>query len=199
MSRQLPAKPNLEHLKKQAKELLRDFQQGKPDAIELFRVFALDSAPSHAKLADAQHVLARDYGFASWPRLKERVESLTLTPAEQLAAAVRASNARRVGRVLEEHPELGAQLNDPMINHGGLPAILAAVQRSDRSTIDVLLRTGGDINARGKSWAGGRGVLDECAPDMAPFLFERGAIISFRFHDRNREIPARSGRRYQCS
>jgi hypothetical protein len=88
MSRQLPAKPNLEHLKKQAKELLLDFQQSKPDAIDQFRAFALDSTPSHAKLADAQHVLARDYGFASWPRLKEHVESVTLTPAEQAPARI---------------------------------------------------------------------------------------------------------------
>ncbi len=44
MSRQLPEKPNLEYLKKQAKELLRSRQQG--------------------KLADAQHALAKEYGFA---------------------------------------------------------------------------------------------------------------------------------------
>lgn len=176
MSRQLPGKPNLEHLKKQAKELLHDFRQSNPDAVQRFRTF-LDSIPSDAKLADAQHVLARDYGFATWPKLKEHVESFTLTPAEQLAAAVRASNARRVERVLEEHPELRGQLNEPMHNYGGLPAILAAVQRTDRATVDVLLHAGADINARGKSWAGGRSVLDECAPEMAQFLIERGAKI----------------------
>src|SRR6185503_6240853 len=60
MSRNLPPHPNLEHLKKQAKDLLRDLQQRDP---------AL-------KLADAQHALAREYGFASWPKLKAYVESL---------------------------------------------------------------------------------------------------------------------------
>lgn len=179
MSRELPAKPNLEHLKKQAKELLHDFRQSKPDAIQRFRTF-LDSTPSDAKLADAQQVIARDYGFTSWPKLKEHVESFTLTPAEQLAAAVRASNAQRVQRVLEEHPELKGQLNEPMHNYGGDPAILAAVQRTDRATLDVLLRAGADIHARGKSWAGGRGVLDECAPEMAEFLIQRGAIVDAR-------------------
>ena len=177
MFRELPAKPNLEHLKKQAKEILHDFRQNKPDAVERFRAFALGSTPADAKLSDAQYVLARDYGFASWPKLKEHVDSLTLTPAEQLAAAVRASNAHRVEQVLEDHPELKEQLNEPMVDYGGLPAILAAVQRSDHKTIDALLRAGANVNARGKSWAGGRGVLDECLPEMAPFLIERGAII----------------------
>src|SRR5215472_17115261 len=102
MSRQLPAKPNLEHLKKQAKELLHDYQQGEPAAIERFRSLASPSALKSPKLADAQHVLARDYGFVSWPKFKEHVESLILVlePAEQLSAAVRASNAAKVSQVL---------------------------------------------------------------------------------------------------
>ena len=65
MSRDLPAHPNLDHLKKQAKEGLRDLQQRNPDA----------------KLADAQHAIAREYGFASWPRLKAHLESLPANPA----------------------------------------------------------------------------------------------------------------------
>ena len=60
MSRQLPAHPNLEHLKKQAKDLLHDLQQQDP---------AL-------KLSDAQHAIAREYRFSSWPKLKAHVDSL---------------------------------------------------------------------------------------------------------------------------
>ena len=37
MSRDLPAHPNLEHLKNQAKELLKDFERGNPAAVERFR------------------------------------------------------------------------------------------------------------------------------------------------------------------
>jgi ankyrin repeat protein len=176
MSRQLPASPNLEHLKKQAKELLEDFRQNKPEARARFRE-EINLTSTDAHLADAQHVIARSYGFASWPKLKEHVEWFTLSPQEQLSAAVRASDAQRVKRVLEEHSELAAQLNEPMLNYGGLPALLAAVQRNDIKTIDVLLRAGADINARGKSWAGGRGILDECAPGLAGFVIERGAIV----------------------
>jgi endonuclease YncB( thermonuclease family) len=60
MSRVLPPRPNLEHLRNQAKDLLHDWQQRKPDA----------------QLADAQHAIALEYGFPSWPKLKAHVESL---------------------------------------------------------------------------------------------------------------------------
>lgn len=80
--------------------------------------------------------------------------------------------------MLEDHPQLKAQIDEPMVNDGaGMQAILAAVQRSDRKTIDVLLRAGADINARSRWCAGGIGVLDECAPDMAGLLIERGASL----------------------
>lgn len=60
MSRHLPDRPNLEFLKKEAKALLDTLRQTEPAA----------------QLADAQHALARDYGFASWPRLKAHVDTV---------------------------------------------------------------------------------------------------------------------------
>ena len=157
MSLELPAKPNLEHLQKQAKALLRKMQQGDPASL---------------KLADAQLAIAREYGFASWPTLKQHVEHLARQrePDELLEAAIRASDAERTARVLESYPELKARLNDPMPEYGaGMQALLAAVQRSDRRTIDVLLGAGADINMRSRWWAGGVGVLDECSHEMAAF------------------------------
>lgn len=180
MSRELPAKPNIEHLRKQAKDLFCNYRQGDPAAIDRFGSLASFSAPASLKLADAQHLIARDYGFATWPKLKEYVDSVTrvLQPAERLCAAIRASDADEVAYVLDNHPELKAEINEPLANYGaGMQALLAAVQRSDRETIDVLLRAGADINARSRWWAGGIGVLDECSPEMAAFLIERGAVV----------------------
>ena len=181
MSRQLPVKPNLEHLREQAKELLRSVQQqGDTAALELFRSHVSFSAPAGLKLADAQHAIARDHGFPSWPKLKEHVESLAKTrqPGEMLNAAIRAQDPAKTKQVLDTHPELKAQLNEPMPGYGaGMQALLAAVQRSDRKTIDVLLEAGADINSRSHLWAGGVGVLDECSLDMVPFLMERGAKL----------------------
>src|SRR5262249_20192907 len=131
------------------------------------------------KLADAQHLVAREYGFASWPKLKEHVESLSrvLEPMEMLAQAVCASDATKTTRVLERRPELKGQLDEPLQGYGADTLLLAAVQRSDRETVDVLLRAGADIRARSAAWSGGMGVMDECGPDFAAFLIERGAVV----------------------
>ena len=169
MSRELPAKPNLEHLKKQAKQLLHNVRLGDPDAVERFRTLGPVPAADSPDLSDAQHAIAREYGFASWPKLKEHVDAMAraLVPAELLARAVCDSDAGKVARILEEHAFLRERLNEPMANYGGMQALLAAVQRSDRRTIDVLLAAGADIHARSRSWLPGIGVLDECAPEMA--------------------------------
>jgi hypothetical protein len=76
MSLELPVKPSLEHLKKQAKDLLREARRGGTAARERLSDFVSSPAPAGFKLADAQHVVAREYGFTSWSKLKERVESL---------------------------------------------------------------------------------------------------------------------------
>ncbi|HEX4757779.1 MAG TPA: ankyrin repeat domain-containing protein [Terracidiphilus sp.] len=158
MSRELPAKPSLEYLRKQAKQLQRTTSQG--------------------KLADAQHALAREYGFADWAKLKSYVITLGLPPAEALTAAICDQGAQRVRELLESHPELRAKINEPLPNYGfGQHALFAAVQRSDRATIDVLLDAGANIHKRTEWWAGGFGVLDDCDPGMLDFLVERGAVI----------------------
>src|SRR5262249_16076901 len=105
MRRYLPPKPNLEYLKKQAKELLDDFERHEPGAIARFR--ALRSEPSEsAKLADAQHVLAREYGFANWTKLKEHVEWLSADPIQALVMTIKTNDPARARQVLERYPEL---------------------------------------------------------------------------------------------
>jgi ankyrin repeat protein len=158
MSRQLPEKPNLQYLRKQAKELLRSRQQG--------------------KLADAQLALSKEYGFQNWADLKAHVQALTLSPGESLKAAVCDKNAARVRDILKQHPELRARIDDPLPDYGfGQHALFAAVQRSDRATIDVLLSAGANIRKRTEWWAGGFGVLDDCDPSLVEFLVERGAVV----------------------
>jgi ankyrin repeat protein len=71
VSASLPSAPSLEQLRKQAKELLRAHRAGDPEAIA--RVAAHDPGEP-LKLTGAQHVVAREHGFPSWPRLKAYVE-----------------------------------------------------------------------------------------------------------------------------
>ena len=75
MSSDLPTRPNLEHLKKQARQRLHELQVHEPGA----------------QLADAQHAVAQEYGFASWPKLKAHVDALTSTgePAQPPAGTPR--------------------------------------------------------------------------------------------------------------
>jgi ankyrin repeat protein len=158
MSRELPERPNLEFLRKEAKQILRREPQG--------------------KLADAQRKLANEYGFPTWATLKKHVESLKLSPAESLREAVRDMDPNEVRKLLERHAELRQNINDPLPDYGfGQNALFAAVQRSDRATIDVLLQFGADIRKRSEWWAGGFGVLDDCDPSLVDFLVERGAVI----------------------
>jgi len=72
----LPARPSLEQLRKQAKHLLRDFRAGETDASARVRaVFSrVVEGSSGLALADAQFVLAREYGFQSWAALVHHVE-----------------------------------------------------------------------------------------------------------------------------
>jgi hypothetical protein len=70
--RPLPPRPNLEFEHKEAKALLRRLRAGDADALARARARhpAIDaSAPARIRLADAQLVIAREYGFTSWPKL----------------------------------------------------------------------------------------------------------------------------------
>lgn len=81
MRRELPPEPHLDHLKKQAKDLLEAHARGEPEAFERIRAsvpaFASmdDDALAHAAFAlhDAQSAIAREYGFKSWNSLRDEV------------------------------------------------------------------------------------------------------------------------------
>jgi len=79
-ARNLPAQPNLENLKKQAKRLHRRLKAGDPDAVSRVRAGLprLSQTPesdipsARVTLQEAQHVLAVEYGYANWKELLAR-------------------------------------------------------------------------------------------------------------------------------
>ncbi|MGH7554261.1 MAG: hypothetical protein ACREMQ_14735 [Longimicrobiales bacterium] len=88
--RRLPVHPDLDQLKHQAKDFLRAIRDGDADAIaELQRQHPEKIDAATAKLADAQLVLAREYGFESWPKLVHHVESLNPEGLEQFESIAR--------------------------------------------------------------------------------------------------------------
>ena len=175
MSRQLPPRADLEQLKTQAKELLKAFKSGEADALARVRNVHPDLAKP--KLSDAQLVLAREYGFPSWPAMKKHVDSLAPEPTdvhEQVKKAFSKNDAPRLRNLLQRHPALKAMINDP-IGPFDSPAILNVCTRD---MLDVLLDAGADINARSHWWAGGFGLLDSADPDLAHYAIQRGATIT---------------------
>ena len=69
----LPAHPSLENLKKRAKALVKSARLSEPAAIAQIGPYFGD--PSKITLQQAQLVIARDYGFSSWTRLKRHIEA----------------------------------------------------------------------------------------------------------------------------
>jgi ankyrin repeat protein len=101
----LPARPDLDQLRRQAKDLLGDARQGDPAA--LARVRAVSDRPT---LAAAQLALAREHGFASWARLKAEVTRRAILDGRDLArlAALLAEDPAQATAKLEhwrDHPK----------------------------------------------------------------------------------------------
>src|SRR5262245_48832446 len=82
-ARPLPAEPNLDHLKTQAKRRLQALRKDDPQA----------------KLALAQLAVARDYGFASWRALKAHVDG---SLRKRVFAAASAGNIEAVRRAFAQ-------------------------------------------------------------------------------------------------
>ena len=112
----LPERPDLEQLKRQAKELLRATKAGQRDALARFRTLpAFTHHRDDEKLAaavalhDAQSVVAREYGFPSWTALVERVEELTLEYDAALVQFIEAATEvqpARAERLLRLFPRI---------------------------------------------------------------------------------------------
>jgi Lon protease-like protein len=122
MRRELPSKPNLEHLKSQAKDLLDAHRRGDREALTRIRdavpAFAHKSNSEIASLPfalhDAQSAIAREYGCVSWAELRTKVDASgepepsdgVATAAEQTVAAQKIS------------PELAAALREALALRG---------------------------------------------------------------------------------
>ncbi len=117
MNKYLPARPSLTHLKHQAKDLLKNFRAGTQAAILRFQEHHPDSTDRNAiTLSDAQLVVAREYRFASWPKLKRHVELLTNVDnrVEKLRAAFAAGDRESRLRLLSPaHTKVRFENYDP--------------------------------------------------------------------------------------
>jgi ankyrin repeat protein len=173
--RTLPARPDLEQQKTLAKELLRAFRAGDRNAIARMRAELPDK--TELSLADAQFVLAREYGFSTWRELRNRIAKKVaeqLPPLERFKRAVRDGDAKAVRALLERSEEVRSNIDAPMFGFDS-PA-LVAVSSEHVDVIDVLLAFGADPNRKSGWWAGGFHPLYGARGVAAEHLMAAGAI-----------------------
>jgi ankyrin repeat protein len=162
--KKLPPKANPEHLKKQAKALLRLYRQGDADAVARFVRF-LPAAANRThdeavalglRLHDAQSCLAREYGFASWADLDAFVEANAVAQHERAGLIRRwldlayggdvtgrfdPARPRVAAQLLQTHPELVAA--DPYVACAA--GDLDAVARATAADPAWVARAGGAL------------------------------------------------------
>ncbi len=145
--RRLPVRPHLDQLRHQARDLLRALHAGDPAALAEWSAHHPDPAlPSHARLADAQLVLARSYEASSWPRLAQ---------AAQLADAIWRDDLEAVRDLVTSNPRL---IHEPVLiradSNWGPPMTYAANLGRDR-----IIRMLHELGATDLESAAGRAAL----------------------------------------
>jgi Ankyrin repeat len=159
--RHFPVRPNLDQLKQQAKDLLRDIRRGDPAAIaDLQKNHPKNKAPGAAKLADAQLALARSYGLPNWPRL---------VLACRMTGAIWRDDAGAVRELVLKHPRLLHEDARGVKGNWGPPMSYAANLGRDR--IIAMLR---DMGAEDLQFAFDRACL-QGRLDTARQLYAMGA------------------------
>jgi ankyrin repeat protein len=132
-ARHLPVRPDLQQLKHQAKDLLRAIRRAEPEALADLQTFhPRPPAPEHAKLADAQLVLARSYQAPSWARL---------VVACNLIDAIWEDDADAVRELITKHPHLVHEQARVHDSNWGPPLSYAANLGRDR-IIGILREAG---------------------------------------------------------
>jgi len=141
----LPDAPNLDWLRKQAKQRLKEIRKTNPDA----------------RLADAQLEVARRFGFPSWRSLKAHVDSLTIDG--QLFDAARGGDAEKLQAMIEAYPDKLHVRNKPYEH----TLLHVAAHNGRAEAVELLLAHGIDPNTREKGdntypmhWAAAAGHLD---------------------------------------
>ena len=175
VSRGLPERPHLDVPKREARELLEEWRKRDPDALERIRNRhprfreADDPAVAGAvfRLSDAQLVIAREYGFAHWAQLKQRIEANS--HARALAIAIRADDRDAARRIVEAEPHL---LHVPLVSGNWGPPMSHAANLGRLEMMEVMAALG----ARDFQHAFDRALLQgqiECAR----WLHARGATL----------------------
>lgn len=164
-SHKLPLRANLEHLGNEAKQRFKRMKAESPEA----------------RLADAQLLVARHYGFPSWRKLKSYVDALQ-DRGQQLINAVHTCDLEAIRTILDNHPDLVNASADiePATRPSDtltMPLIHSAIAEGKIDVLRLLIERGADPNVRN---SGGRLPLHDCFEldhdDYAKILLDAGAV-----------------------
>ncbi len=139
--RRMRQHPDLEQLKRQSKELLAAFRAADAAAINEVTACYDDPQPATFALHDAQLVIARSYGFDSWPKLKAYVDGVTI---RRLVEAVSNGAIERVRAMVKARPELANMAVSYGDEHR---AIHYAVMHRQPEIVRLLMRKGANARA----------------------------------------------------
>ena len=134
-TRTLREHPDLDQLKRQAKELLEAYRASAPDVVAEVQAYHRTATPRTFALHDAQFVLARAHGFESWPKLKAAVDGVT---AARLQEAVERGDAGAARDLLARRPEIVD------LGRGEMRPLHMAVLRRDLAMTRLLLEFDAD-------------------------------------------------------
>src|SRR3984893_12958310 len=95
--------PDIDQLRREARELLEEYRAQSPDAIIEVGAYHRTATLKTFALHDAQFVLARSYGFESWPKLKAAVDGVT---AGKLHEAAESGDTKTARELLTRRPEI---------------------------------------------------------------------------------------------
>jgi uncharacterized glyoxalase superfamily protein PhnB len=129
MSKTLPAQPHLDWLRKTAKQRLAELRAERPDA----------------QLHDAQLIVARDHGFASWRAMKAAVDARSLDG--RVAAAAAGGDAGTLDRLLAERPAKVGLTRGPWRR----PLLHLAAENGHLAVVELLLRRGAEVDQRDRT------------------------------------------------
>jgi len=128
--------PSIEELRRNAKALKKGFAAGEAECVARVRGILPDVA--EVKHADALHVIAREAGFASWPKLKLVAETAAMDRAEKqelLKVALFHGKNHRVVHLLQETPDLARGMLGLEIALYDLAAVKAALARDPKAAV----------------------------------------------------------------
>jgi ankyrin repeat protein len=152
-------------------------------------------------LAQAQHALAREHGFASWPKFARHIEGLArshspLSAFEDAVDAIVSGDMATLEKLLSENPKLvrarsTREHRSTLLHYVSANGVEDFRQKTPKNIVEItklLLKAGADVNAESDAYGGRSTTLGltatSCHPDAAgvqlplmELLIEHGAMI----------------------